>query len=163
MMVQATAAQPAARELTFEDLRAILPHRFPFLMLDKVVDLVPGKSAAGLKNVSGNEIHFLGHFPSVAIMPGALIVEALAQTLHVLDFTSRNIPAEQYASADMYLGSVNITFARPVVPGDQLRLEVEIVKLMRQGVIGKAVARVGAEVAAKGEIVLILKGAAAHE
>lgn len=151
-----TVACPV-KTLCFEDLRQILAHRFPFLMLDKVLDVVPGKSIVGLKNVTANEIHFVGHFPTVAIMPGALIVEALAQTLHVLDALSRAGGSVQPNSTVKYLGSVNMTFLRPAVPGDQLRLEVEIVKMMRQGVVGNGIARVDGATVAKGQLVLMLK------
>ena len=145
------------RPLSFEDLRKILAHRFPFLMLDRVVDFEPGKRIVAIKNVSANEIHFLGHFPSVAIMPGVLIVEALAQCLHVLDALSRDADAAAYTPQLKYLGSVNMTFMKPALPGDQLHLEVDILKLMARGVMGSAVARVEGNAIAKGELVLMLK------
>jgi len=128
------------RALSFEDLRGILAHRFPFIMLDKVLDFEPGKRITAIKNVTANEIHFLGHFPSTAIMPGVLIIEALAQTLHVLDTLSRD--AEPGRD----------------LPGDQLRLEVDIVKMLKLAVMGKAVARIGSAAIARGELTLISKG-----
>ena len=145
------------RTLCFEDLRQILAHRFPLLMLDKVLDFEPGKYIVGSKNVTANEIHFLGHFPTVAIMPGVLIVEALAQTLHVLDALTREGDASPDGPLLKFLGSVTMNFMRPAVPGDQLRLEVDIVKQMRRGVVGNAVARVDGAIIAKGELTLMLK------
>jgi 3-hydroxyacyl-[acyl-carrier-protein] dehydratase len=144
------------RTLCFEELRQILAHRFPLLMLDKVLDFEPGSHIVGCKNVTSNEIQFLGHFPSVAIMPGVLVIEALAQTLHVLDSLSRegDGPAGPLLK---FLGSVTMNFLKPAVPGDQLLLEVDIVKQMRRGVVGNAVARVDGAAIAKGELTLMLK------
>jgi 3-hydroxyacyl-[acyl-carrier-protein] dehydratase len=149
-------ARPA-RTLCFEDLRRILAHRFPMLMLDKVIDFEPGKYIVGTKCVTANEIHFLGHFPGVAIMPGALIIEALAQTLHVLDALSRENKPSTDRPLLKFLGGVTMRFMRPVVPGDQLRLEVDIVKQMAHGVMGNAVAKVDGYVIARGEMTLMLK------
>jgi 3-hydroxyacyl-[acyl-carrier-protein] dehydratase len=153
----------SGRSLCFEDLRQILAHRFPMLMLDKVIDFERGKYIVGSKCVTANEVHFLGHFPSVAIMPGVLIIEALAQTLHVLDALSREGDASPDGPLLKFLGSVTMNFIRPAVPGDQLRLEVDIVKQMRRGVVGSAVARVDGVVIAKGELTLMLKEGARHE
>jgi 3-hydroxyacyl-[acyl-carrier-protein] dehydratase len=150
------------RTLCFEDLRQILAHRFPLLMLDKVLDYERGKYIVGSKNVTSNEIQFLGHFPSVAIMPGVLIIEALAQTLHVLDALSREVDASG-GPLLKFLGSVTMNFLRPAVPGDQLLLEVNIVKQMRRGVVGSAVARVDGNIIAKGELTLMLKEGARNE
>jgi 3-hydroxyacyl-[acyl-carrier-protein] dehydratase len=151
------------RTLCFEDLRQILAHRFPLLMLDKVVDFERGQYIVGSKNVTANEIQFLGHFPSVAIMPGVLIVEALAQTLHVLDALSREGDASPDGPLLKFLGSVTMNFLRPAVPGDQMLLEVNIVKQMRRGVVGNAVARVDGSVIAKGELTLMLKEGSRNE
>jgi 3-hydroxyacyl-[acyl-carrier-protein] dehydratase len=153
----------SGRTLSFEDLRRILAHRFPMLMLDKVIDFERGKYIVGSKGVTANEIYFLGHFPSVAIMPGVLIVEALAQTLHVLDALSRDGDASPDGPLLKFLGSVTMNFIRPAVPGDQLRLEVDIVKQMRRGVVGSGVARVDGNVIAKGELTLMLKEGARNE
>src|SRR5437016_9891590 len=122
-----------ARTLCFEDLRQILAHRFPLLMLDKVLDFERGKYIVGTKCVTANEIHFLGHFPSVAIMPGVLIVGALAQSLHVLDALSRDGDASPDGPLLKFLRSVTMNFMRPAVPGDQLLLEVDIVTPLRRG------------------------------
>lgn len=102
-----------------------LPHRYPFLLVDRVVDLVPGEHIRGYKNVTVNEPFFNGHFPGHPIMPGVLIVEAMAQLSGVLAFESKNRrPADGYT---YYLGGTDRTrFKRPVVPGDQLMMESRI-------------------------------------
>jgi beta-hydroxyacyl-ACP dehydratase FabZ len=111
--------------LDFEALKKAIPHRFPFLLIDKVTITEPEKTAVGIKCVSGNEPFFQGHFPERAIMPGVLIVEALAQVACAL-FLSR--PAYKNKLA-FFMGMEEIKFRRPVVPGDRLELKIEILKL----------------------------------
>lgn len=107
-----------------------LPHRYPFLLIDKVLECEPGKSLVGIKNVSHNEPFFPGHFPSRPIMPGVLILEALAQATGILAFkTVDRVP--DGSSLYYFVGIDNARFKQPVIPGDQLRLEVEYVKQMR--------------------------------
>jgi len=132
--------------LDFEQVRKILAHRFPFLMIDKVAYLERGKRILAIKNITGNEIHFLGHFPAQAIMPGVLIIEAMAQAAVILDTMSRD-NIEEECAATKFLTSANVRFLRPVLPGDQLQLEVEIAKQVDYGVVAKAVARVDGVVA----------------
>ncbi|MBO5142439.1 MAG: 3-hydroxyacyl-ACP dehydratase FabZ [Clostridia bacterium] len=135
-------------ELNIEQIQEILPHRYPFLLVDKVIELEPGQRAVGIKNVTMNENYFQGHFPGKPVMPGVLQVEALAQTgaIAVLSL-------EEYKGKIVYFGGIDkLRFKQKVVPGDILRLEVELIK--RRGPIGiaKAVATVDGKVAVQGEI-----------
>jgi 3-hydroxyacyl-[acyl-carrier-protein] dehydratase len=103
-----------------------LPHRYPFLMIDRVMDVVPGRSAIGVKNVSINEFYFQGHFPHVPLMPGVLVVEAMAQTAAVLVMETIG-GAEIDGAKGVYFMSVEgAKFRRPVSPGDQLRIHVTV-------------------------------------
>ena len=116
--------------LDIYDILKHLPHRYPFLLIDRVVDYEPGKSLVAIKNVTHNEPHFPGHFPSRPIMPGVLILEALAQATGILAFkTVDRIPDEN--SLYYFVGIDNARFKQPVEPGDQLQLEVEYVKQLR--------------------------------
>jgi beta-hydroxyacyl-ACP dehydratase FabZ len=109
--------------ITVEEIMRFLPHRFPFLLVDRVIDLVPRKNIVALKNVTINEPFFQGHFPGHPIMPGVLIVEAMAQAGGVLVMDKM----EEASDKVVYFMSLdNVKFRRPVVPGDQLRLEVEL-------------------------------------
>lgn len=117
--------------MTFEEIKKILPQRFPFIMIDKIVELDPGKSAIAVKNISGNDIFFLGHFPDRAIMPGAAIIEAMAQASIILFATARENSNEK---PQTYLfGSVKARFHHPVVPGDQIKIKVVNVKSLPNG------------------------------
>ncbi|HXH03966.1 MAG TPA: 3-hydroxyacyl-ACP dehydratase FabZ [Candidatus Competibacteraceae bacterium] len=107
-----------------------LPHRFPFLLIDRVLDYVPGEYLIGIKNVSFNEPFFQGHFPQKPVMPGVLILEALAQATGILAFkTERERPDDK--SLYYFVGVDNARFKKPVEPGDQLRLEVKLQKTRR--------------------------------
>ena len=130
-----------------ERIAAILPHRYPFLLVDRVVELDPGQSIVAIKNVTINEPFFEGHFPGHPVMPGVLIVEALAQASGLLIGLSGTMTDKD--DRIFYLAKVdNARFLRPVVPGDQLRLEVQLKRLIRGMGIFTACARVdGADVA----------------
>jgi beta-hydroxyacyl-ACP dehydratase FabZ len=114
-------------QLDFEEIKNLVPQRFPFIMIDRVLQLEPGKEAVAIKNISGNDIFFLGHFPEKAIMPGAAIIEAMAQTAIVL-FASVKNQEDNVKKPLYYFGSVKARFFHPVVPGDQLRIKVVNVK-----------------------------------
>ena len=109
------------------EIREYLPHRYPFLLLDRVIDLELGKDITAIKNVTINEPFFDGHFPDLPIMPGVLIIEAMAQTAGILGFkTLDKKPSD--GSIYMFVGSDNMRFKRSVVPGDQLMLKAEFMK-----------------------------------
>jgi len=108
-----------------DEIREYLPHRYPFLLVDRVVDIVKGESIVAYKNTTVNEEFFNGHFPDTPVMPGVLIIEAMAQAAGILGFkTMDKKPSD--GSIYYFVGSEKIRFKRPVVPGDQLRLEASI-------------------------------------
>ena len=111
--------------LDITQILAILPHRFPFLLVDRIIEYEPGKRVVGIKNVTLNEPFFAGHFPGAPVMPGVLIVEAMAQTAGVLMLG--NVP-DRKNKLVFFTGIDGAKFRRPVVPGDQLRLELTVLK-----------------------------------
>ncbi|MGN6705396.1 MAG: 3-hydroxyacyl-ACP dehydratase FabZ [Rhodanobacter sp.] len=114
-----------------EQIQRLLPHRYPFLLVDRVIEVVPDVSAVALKNVTINEPFFDGHFPGHPVMPGVLIIEAMAQAAGLLTQISRRMKGDA-GSPLFYLVKVdNARFSAPVVPGDQLRLEVHLKRLVR--------------------------------
>lgn len=115
--------------LVYEDIVRILPHRYPFLLVDRIVELEPDKRVVGYKNVTANEPFFQGHFPGKPIMPGVLIVEAMAQTGGVLAGVSISGGVTDHAIEQVFFMAMDkVKFRRPVVPGDQLRFEVEALR-----------------------------------
>ena len=119
--------------IDIQEIQKILPHAYPFLLVDRIVEIEPGKRIVGIKNVTYNEPFFPGHFPGRPIMPGVLIVEAMAQTAGVLAFES--MPEADRKKPVYFLGIDNVRFRKVVIPGDQLRLELEITK-HRQAIWG---------------------------
>ena len=112
-------------EMYIEEIRKFLPHRYPFLLVDRVIECVPGESIIAIKNISINEPQFTGHFPNQAIMPGVLIIEALAQATGLLGFrTISEEPSDDILY--MLVGVDNVRFKRQVVPGDQLVLKAKV-------------------------------------
>lgn len=109
-------------DLDIERIQEMIPHRYPFLMIDRVVEIVPNVSAVGIKNVSINEPHFTGHFPQHPVMPGVLIIEAMAQTAAVL--VVQTLGRETEGKLVYFMSVENARFRRPVVPGDTLRVHV---------------------------------------
>jgi len=114
-------------ELDILEIQKIIPHRFPFLLIDRVVDLQPNKKLIAIKNVSVNEQFFVGHFPNEKVMPGVLIIEAMAQAGCIYYYYSKNMQGKDLI---YYLAKVSTKFIKPVVPGDQLKIEVTTLKLM---------------------------------
>lgn len=134
--------------LNIEQILKILPHRYPFLLVDRVLELEKGKSIVAIKNVTYNEHFFQGHFPALKVMPGVLVIEALAQTGGILLYHS--IPEPEKVL--VFLSKVdNTKFRKPVVPGDQLRLEVEILKLRDKICHIKGIVYVDGEIVAESE------------
>lgn len=139
--------------LDINGIQKIVPHRYPFLLVDRIISAEPGKRAVGIKNVSANEPYFQGHFPGYPVMPGVLVIEAMAQVgavaiLLLPEFAGR---------IALFAGIDKARFRRQVVPGDQLHIEVEVLRL--RGTVGKssATARVGEELAAEAEMMFMIQ------
>ncbi len=136
--------------LSFEEIRELVPQKYPFLFIDKVLELEKESKIVCLKNISGNESFFAGHFPDFAIMPGVLILEALAQASIIL--FRKSFDADEDKDKVFLLGSADVRFTRPVFPGDQLLLEINVEKLISKAAIVKGIARVGEKVVTKGTL-----------
>jgi len=137
--------------MDIHEVMAHLPHRYPFLLVDRVLVCEPGKSIEAVKNVTINEPFFQGHFPHHPVMPGVLIMEALAQAAGILSFkTMGTMPDEN--SVFYFVGIDNARFKKPVTAGDQLHLHIEILRQMRGIWKFKAEARVNGEVVAEAEL-----------
>jgi 3-hydroxyacyl-[acyl-carrier-protein] dehydratase len=128
-----------------------LPHRYPFLLIDRVLDFTPGEKLTAIKNVTVNEPFFPGHFPHRPVMPGVLIMEALAQATGILVFKTLDTRPDD-STVYYFVGIDKARFKRPVEPGDQLVLEVEILRNRRGMWVFSAVAKVDGEVAATAEL-----------
>lgn len=142
----------ADQALDINRIREILPHRYPFLLIDRITYLEPGIKASGYKNVTTNEPFFQGHFPGNPIMPGVLIIEALAQ----LGCAAMLIKEEYKNMIGLFAGIDNVRFKKPVIPGDKLELYVELLKL--KGPIGKfkAEAKVDGQLVAEAEVLFAI-------
>jgi 3-hydroxyacyl-[acyl-carrier-protein] dehydratase len=134
--------------LSSREIQQIIPHRWPFLLVDKVIDLQPGESAIGIKNVSASDICFQGHFPDYPIFPGVLIVEAMAQLGAI---AALSVP-ENKGKIVLFAGIDNLRFRGPVFPGDTLLLEVSFTKMRGSIGKGKAKATVEGKTVAEGEL-----------
>jgi len=136
-----------------EQIKKIIPHRDPFLFIDRIIELEPGKRAVGIKKLTGEEYFFKGHFPDYPIMPGVLIVEALAQVGAVAALSQET----NRGKIVFFAGIDNFRFKKQVCPGDEIKLEVKIIKV--RGPLGKgsAIASVDDEIAAQGELMFAVK------
>ncbi|MFV8826365.1 3-hydroxyacyl-ACP dehydratase FabZ [Alkalihalobacterium sp. APHAB7] len=139
--------------LTIEEIKEIIPHRYPFLLIDRILEVEEGQRAVGLKNVTANEEFFNGHFPDYPVMPGVLIIEALAQVGAVAILKKE----ENRGKLAFFAGIDNCRFKEQVKPGDQLRLEVEIVRLRGPIGKGKATATVDGKIVCETELMFALK------
>jgi 3-hydroxyacyl-[acyl-carrier-protein] dehydratase len=139
--------------LTITEIMKIIPHRYPMLLVDRVLELEPGKRIVCIKNVTANEQFFQGHFPGAPVMPGVLMIEAMAQCGAVLIL--RDLP-DREKKLFLFGGVDKARFRRPVVPGDQLRMEVEIVQKRSNSVRIRGIATVDGEMAAEAEMLSIM-------
>ena len=138
--------------MDIKEIMSIIPHRQPFLLIDRVEEIVEGESVTAIKNVTYNEPFFAGHFPNEPVMPGVLIVEAMAQAGAVAILSM-----DEFKGKTAYFGGINkAKFKKKVVPGDTLRLEVKIEKLTKNAGIVQGTAYVGDKVAAQAELVFMI-------
>ncbi|HEV8483654.1 MAG TPA: 3-hydroxyacyl-ACP dehydratase FabZ [Blastocatellia bacterium] len=135
--------------LDITQIQAILPHRYPFLLVDRIIEYEPGKRVVGIKNVTLNEPFFQGHFPGAPVMPGVLIVESMAQTAGVMMLA--NLP-DRDQKLVFFTGIDGAKFRRPVVPGDQLRLELTVLRLRPRYIKLRGEAYVGEHLVAEAQI-----------
>lgn len=138
--------------LDVKQIMEIIPHRYPMLLVDRVEEVEPGKRVVGYKNVTINEHFFQGHYPGNPVMPGVLIIEALAQ----LGGTAMLSMDEYKGKTPLFAGIKSAKFRKPVVPGDVLKLEVEIVKIKGPAIVGKGIATVDGKKAAEGELMFMV-------
>lgn len=153
--IAANPASPATANTVFtvEEIQELLPHRYPFALVDRIIEYVPGQRAVGIKNVTFNEPHFQGHFPGRSLMPGVLIVEAMAQVGGVV---LTQLP-ELEGGLFLFAGIDKVRFRRPVVPGDRLIMTVELLYVKRRR-FGKmqAKAEVDGQLVSEGELMFSL-------
>lgn len=144
-------------EMHIEEIKTLLPHRYPFLLVDRVLEVIPGESLTAIKNITVNEPQFPGHFPKRAIMPGVLMVEAMAQAAGILAFKTDDIVPDE--NTTYFLVGIDKTrFKRPVVPGDQLRLEIKLKRSKRGLWVFDCQAFVEDELAVSTELMCTVKG-----
>jgi 3-hydroxyacyl-[acyl-carrier-protein] dehydratase len=146
------------KTLDIHQIKQYLPHRYPLLLVDRVLTWESGKSITAIKNVTVNEEFFNGHFPHKPVMPGVLMIEALAQTAAILSFLTMDVRPDEN-SVVYFVGIDNARFKRPVEPGDQLKMDVEIVRVARGIWKYKAVASVDGKVAVEAELMCTIRSA----
>jgi 3-hydroxyacyl-[acyl-carrier-protein] dehydratase len=146
-------------EINFDEIKALVPQKFPLLMVDRVLALEKGKKIVAIKNITGNEIFFLGHFPNVAVMPGAFIIESMAQTAIILFRKSYEDEAAAYEHANtvFLFGGAKVRFLKPVIPGDRLQIEVTMIKAISVGGVVEAIATVEGQRVAKANLTFGVK------
>jgi 3-hydroxyacyl-[acyl-carrier-protein] dehydratase len=142
--------------MDIHEILEYLPHRYPFLMVDRVLSCEPGKSIVAIKNVTINEPFFVGHFPHHPVMPGVMIIEALAQAAGILSFRTQERKAP-HSSIYYFVGINNARFKKPVMPGDTLELNVETTRMTRGIAWFSAYARVSEQIVTKAELMCTLR------
>ncbi|WP_025915434.1 3-hydroxyacyl-ACP dehydratase FabZ [Herminiimonas sp. CN] len=145
--------------LDINQIKQYLPHRYPMLLVDRVLDWEAGKRITAIKNVTVNEEFFNGHFPNKPVMPGVLMIEAMAQTAAILSFLTMDVKPDEDTIV-YFLGIDGARFKRPVEPGDQLRMEVEILRVARGIWKYSARATVDGQLAVEGELMCTMRSAA---
>jgi 3-hydroxyacyl-[acyl-carrier-protein] dehydratase len=148
--------------LEHADILKILPHRYPFLLIDRVLEFTPYERLLAIKNVTANEPQFTGHFPENPIMPGVLIVEAMAQAMAILGFKSLESQGTKLTGKELvYFGGIdNVRFKRPVVPGDQLLFEVKFQKFKSGVCKSEVIVTVAGEFVCSGELMAAFRSSA---
>ena len=144
------------KTLDITQIKRMLPHRYPLLLVDRVLTWEANKSITAIKNVTVNEEFFNGHFPHKPVMPGVLMIEALAQTAAILSFMTMNVKPDEN-SVVYFVGIDNARFKRPVEPGDQLKMDIEILRTSRGIWKYKAVASVDGKVAVEAELMCTIR------
>ncbi|MCG2584094.1 3-hydroxyacyl-ACP dehydratase FabZ [Massilia sp. TS11] len=147
------------KTLCINEIKKFLPHRYPMLLVDRVLTWESGKTITAIKNVTANEEFFNGHFPHKPVMPGVLMIEALAQTAAILSFLTMNMKPDEN-SVVYFVGIDNARFKRPVEPGDQLKMDVEILRTSRGIWKYKAQASVDGQVAVEAELMCTIRSTA---
>jgi 3-hydroxyacyl-[acyl-carrier-protein] dehydratase len=151
-----TESKTESKTLCINQIKEYLPHRYPLLLVDRVLDYELGKTITAIKNVTVNEEFFNGHFPHKPVMPGVLMIEALAQTAAILSFMTMNVKPDEN-SVVYFVGIDNARFKRPVEPGDQLKMEIEILRTSRGIWKYKAQASVDGKVAVEAELMCTIR------
>lgn len=149
-----TASRSGISGLAIGEILKLLPHRYPFLLVDRILKVIPGEDVVAIKNVTMNEPFFNGHFPDQPVMPGVLLLEALGQAGGILAFSSW--PEGHREFPLLLSGADHVRFRRQVIPGDQVRLEVEIMKLKSRAARMRGVATVDGQRTAEAEFLAVL-------
>ena len=147
------------KSLDIRQIKQYLPHRYPMLLVDRVLTWESGKSITAIKNVTANEEFFNGHFPHRPVMPGVLMIEAMAQTAAMLSFLTMDLKPDEN-SIVYFVGIDNTRFKRPVVPGDQLKMDIEVMRASRGIYKYKAVGTVDGQLAVEAELMCTIRNAA---
>jgi len=156
MTTEAVTTAATTKTLGINEIKEYLPHRYPLLLVDRVLDYELGKSITAIKNVTVNEEFFNGHFPHKPVMPGVLMIEALAQTAAILSFKTMDVKPDEN-SVVYFVGIDNARFKRPVEPGDQLKMDIEILRVSRGIWKYKATASVDGKVAVEADLMCTIR------